>query len=728
MKLLSYSFTVLLIHYVSAIHGQSDTTKTVTYKDLIISDVKKTIGTGTMGEEKGTWIYAGRKSEVIATDSIGSNKATNNTRELMGRIPGMNVSETETGGFVSNGFGLRGLAPLQSAEMNVRQNGYNVAGDVMGYNEVYYLPPMEAVERIEIVRGAGSLQFGPQFGGMVNYITAQAPKTRKLEWRSSLTGGSYVLINIFNSLGGTLGRFSYYAYCQYRHMDGFRPNNVNDQYLGMGRISYGHGSTYNLSLEYSFLRNKIQMPGGLTDEWFAKDPAASYRPRNWITTPWNIVALNGEFSLSAQTQLSISVSYGHKSRFLIWKNEDGGTAALDTFMPGIGSYVPREVEKETMDNSSAELRVLHHYHIRGREQTLAAGVRAGLSVFHTQEGGMGSCGFDMKFNVDSNGFENEAHFTNANLAVFAENIFRIGRCISITPGLRIEYLHSAVRGYTTVSDTDMVLYADGAKDRAVMLGGVGMEIKPSSFSDIYINVNRAYRPIDYSTLFPFGTVSKIDKSLHDADGYNAELGYRGHRLNMLCWDVNGFLLLYKDKPGTVLETDASGNEYTVRKNVSNSLHLGIESYLELNLIKTISPSSHIGDVRIFNSLAYVHARYTEGIYRGKQVEYAPDIIERAGISYAMRGLTIKTQISYQSRSYGDATNAEYSKGAVAGVIPAYYVLDCSASYSIGRFGICAGLNNVFDSQYFTLRADEYPGPGIMPSIGRNFYLTFVTKL
>ena len=511
-------------------------------------------------------------------------------------------------------------------------------------------------------------------------------------------------------------------------MDGFRLNNVNDQFLGMARINYGHGSKYNLSLEYSFLRNKIQMPGGLTDEWFAKDPSASYRPRNWITTPWNIVALNGDFSLSARTQLSINASYGHKSRFLIWKNEDGGTAALDTFMTGIGSYVPREVEKETMDNGSEELRLLYHYHIRGREQTLAAGVRAGLSFLHTQEAGAGSSGFDMNFKVDSNGFENEAHFTNANLAVFAENIFRISKWISITPGLRIEYLHSAVSGYTTLSDTDMVLHADGARDRAVMLGGLGVEIKTSSSSDIYINASRAYRPIDYSTLFPFGTISKIDKNLHDASGYNAELGYRGHRLNKFCWDVNGFLLFYKDKLGTVLETDAYGNEYTVRSNVSNSLHLGIESYIELNLIKTISPSSRIGDIRVFNSLAYVHARYTGGIFRDKQVEYAPDIIERAGISYTIRGLTIKTQMSYQSRSYGDATNAEHSRDAVAGVIPAYYVSDCSISYSIGRFGISLGLNNVFDRHYFTLRADEYPGPGIMPSIGRNFYLTFVTKM
>ncbi len=87
-----------------------------------------------------------------------------------GRIPGANYSETEGGGFPSNGIGFRGLNPSQSVETNTRQNGYNITGDLYGYPESYYLPPLEAVERIEVTRGASSLQFGPQFGGVINYI------------------------------------------------------------------------------------------------------------------------------------------------------------------------------------------------------------------------------------------------------------------------------------------------------------------------------------------------------------------------------------------------------------------------------------------------------------------------------------------------------------------------------------------------------------------------------
>jgi Fe(3+) dicitrate transport protein len=32
-----------------------------------------------------------------------------------------------------------------------------------------------------------------------------------------------------------------------------------------------------------------------------------------------------------------------------------------------------------------------------------------------------------------------------------------------------------------------------------------------------------------------------------------------------------------------------------------------------------------------------------------------------------------------------------------------------------------GINNLTDAHYFTKRTGEYPGPGILPGIGRTFY-------
>ena len=65
-----------------------------------------------------------------------------------------------------------------------------------------------------------------------------------------------------------------------------------------------------------------------------------------------------------------------------------------------------------------------------------------------------------------------------------------------------------------------------------------------------------------------------------------------------------------------------------------------------------------------------------------------------------------------------------SDDAVVGFIPAYTVLDWSATARLGsHWRIQAGVNNVADRKYFTRRTDEYPGPGIIPSIGRSGYLS-----
>ena len=224
-------FLLAIIFPAVVLHAQQRQDSIKQLKEVTVTGIRNVHGTGHMPEVRDGIIYSGKKNEVILVDSLDANKAINNTRQILGRIPGLNIVETETGGFTANGIGTRGLNPTQSIEMNTRQNGYNISADIYGNNEAYYLPPMEAVSRIEMVRGAASLQFGSQFGGMVNYALHEAPTDKKFEFRTSLTGGSYGMINTFNSVGGTLEKWSYYGYGQYRYMEGWRPNSRQSQLL-----------------------------------------------------------------------------------------------------------------------------------------------------------------------------------------------------------------------------------------------------------------------------------------------------------------------------------------------------------------------------------------------------------------------------------------------------------------------------------------------------------------
>jgi Fe(3+) dicitrate transport protein len=153
------------------------------------------------------------------------------------------------------------------------------------------------------------------------------------------------------------------------------------------------------------------------------------------------------------------------------------------------------------------------------------------------------------------------------------------------------------------------------------------------------------------------------------------------------------------------------------------VHKGIEAYVEFNLLKFLNAQSKPG-LSIFNSLGYTDATYTSGEFKGNRVEEASRIIERAGIIYSIKGFSATFQYNYTGDAFGDATNARTSTNPIAGYIPAYTVLDFSATYKIKNYSFIGGVNNIANHTYFTRRTDEYPGPGIIPAVGRSAYLGF----
>lgn len=714
--------TLAMIIFTCTKAQQNDSVKTL--KEVIVTGYKTVNGVGHLLESQDGIIYAGKKNEVIIVDSLDANKAINNTRQILGRIPGLNIVETESSGFTANGIATRGLNPTQSIEMNTRQNGYNISADVYGYNEAYYIPPMEAVKRIEMVRGAAALQFGAQFGGLVNYITEDAPKDKPFQFTTSHTMGSFGLFNSFNSIGGNYKKISYYGFLQYRNMDGYRPNSQQWQLSGFGKIQFTPSKKINIGLEYSFLRNRIQMPGGLTDSLFNANPKTSIRARNWLKSPWNIISNSINLNPGENTMISLKTTYIFSNRSLVWRNEDGGPGVLDTIAPATNQYVPREVESEGMHSIATEARFSTNYTLRKNKSTLAGGLRFTYAWFKREEGGEGTTGsdFDLSFTGD---YENNIDFTTLNIAPFVENIFRIGKKLTVTPGLRFEFLKNTAIGYVT--DDIYKITTDKSKKRSFLLTGIGIEYKLKYNTSVYGNISQAYRPIDYSQQQPFGVTAKIDPNLKDAVGFNSDLGYRSIIKNYLNVDASLFYLAYNNRIGEVVKTDpVTGLDYAYRTNIASSVHKGIETYIEFNILKCLNQRSKQG-LSFFNSFAYIDAKYTSGEFKGNRVETAAKEIERAGVIFNNTHFSSTFQVNYVGDAYGDATNVKVSDNPIAGYIPAYTVLDFSTTYKINNYEIKCGVNNLTDKSYFTRRTDEYPGPGIIPAIGRSFYLGFAAK-
>ncbi|MCX6207733.1 MAG: TonB-dependent receptor, partial [Bacteroidetes bacterium] len=664
MRVLLYFFIFLPIIGFT----QLDTNEIHKLKDIKVIAFKTVRGIGHMPELKDGIIYAGKKTELILVDSLDANKAINNTRQILGRIPGLNIVETETGGFTANGIATRGLNPIQSIEMNTRQNGYNISADIFGYNEAYYIPPMEAVQRIEMVRGAASLQFGSQFGGLINYVIRDAPVNKPFEFTSSQTMGSFGLLNSFNAIGGNYKKINYYGFLQYRYMAGYRPNSSQWQFSGFGKVQYLVNHKLNMGIEYSILRNELKMPGGLSDSLFNIDSKASTRSRNWLRSPWNILSANLNYTIDNQTNLNVKSTYLFSSRALVWRNEDGGPEALDTIDPSTNQYVPREVGIEKMKNSTTEVRLSRNYMLGNQKSTLATGLRLAYSWFDRKGGGEGSTGsdFDLRVNGD---WGYDLQFTTKNLAFFTENIFRISERLSITPGIRVEYLESTSKGYKTKENVKLV--SNETRTRLFPLFGVGIQYKNSMNTNIYANISQAYKPIEYGQLEPFGVNSRIDQKLRDANGFNSDFGFRGTIKNYLNFDLGLFFMAYNNRIGVTIQTDpVTGNQYSFRTNIANSVHKGIETYIEFNVLKYLDTQSPYG-LSLFNSFSLIDARYTSGAYEGKRVEAAAKTINRVGLIFNSKKLSGTFQINSVGDAFGDASNVMLSDNPVGGYIAAY---------------------------------------------------------
>lgn len=712
------SFALVLIAPLRAF-AQDDTTHKL--KPVVVTGSRVTHAVDTPPPVSNGIIFAGKTATVVHVDSSESNVSRDVTRQILSRVPGANIAELEAGGFPANGIGFRGLNPTQSLEVNVRQNGVNISGDLYGYNEVYYSPPTELIDDIQIVRGASSLAYGPQFGGALNYVLKHGtPNTAPaIEVHQSV--GSFGLFDTFGAVGGGTGPLTYYAALQHRDENGFRPNGDYDQTDAYANLGLRVSPSTNVSVEFTRFRDRIHMPGGLTDAEFDADPYASFRARNWLATPWNILEANLDSRLSDHVHFYLTSSAMFAQRYLVWLSEYGGPQVMDTIDPTTNQYAPREVDREVFYHVMSEARLAIDHRLFDRDNTLAVGVREFSGTMHRQAGGVGTTGTDFDMSV-AGPYPTDLHFGTTNLALFAEDLLHVTDRWTVTPGVRGEWLQSTVSGVEAGTATAIT---PESKSRVFALGGVGTEYHLGPAATLYANWSMAYRPVTYDLLTPFATAALISPSLKDSHGYDVDLGWRGTLMRGLSGSVTGFYLVYNNREGLLSGIDSTrGSTFTEESTIGNSLAKGVETSVTLSPFVMLGVTGPLAGLAFFDAAAYDDAHYTSGPFKDNYVELAPRWIHRAGLSYGYGPASTTFQVATQTRSYTDANNTVLSPDdSDVGVISGYTVIDWTIELQLAKhFRATFGVNNLGDARYFTDRSVEYPGPGILPSPGRS--LTF----
>jgi Fe(3+) dicitrate transport protein len=630
------------------------------------------------------------------------------------------------GSGIQTGIATRGLSPNRSWEFNMRQNGYDISSDVFGYPEAYYTPPADAVAKIEILRGASSLQYGPQFGGMINYVFDSAPAINGSKTKIRQSFGSYGLFNNFISTGLRKNKFSFYSFYHRRSADGWRENSAYTTQTGFISVGYDFNEKVKVKAEYTHSDMLSQQAGGLTDVQFQDNAQQSSRARNWMSIPWNLMNVQLDINASEKFQLEIKTFGLLATRSSVGFLDPINTA--DVILAATNDYAVRRLDVDKYQNIGTELRGKYEFKLFGNKQTLAFGARAYQAKTFRHQKGNGTTGSDFNMNIDSLGYKVNYVFGTKNYALFAEQALYLGKRILVVPGVRLEQIVSSGSG--------SVNYANGEipfQERAIskLLFGIGTEFHLNEKNEIYANASQAFRPMTFSELIPSATTDVVDPNLKDSEALNIDLGVRGSWKNYISYDASVYQMNIQDRIGTYTQSSV---RYVT--NIGASLSKGIELYVEGNVLSEFKEGK-CGSFQPFASIAYNEATYTSWndptVIAGsssdrtnKAVENAPRRIQRYGLTYKLKGFSATYQLNKVSEAFADATNSILpSVDAKSGLIPAYSVSDLSFGYS-GKenYTLQVGVNNLFDESYFTRRAGGYPGPGLLPSNGRTFFFTF----
>lgn len=699
----------------------------------IIAQKERVFELNRLKDVEGTAIYAGKKTEVIQVDQSMANLATNNARQIYSQVAGLNIFQNDDGGLQLN-IGGRGLNPNRTANFNTRQNGYDISADVLGYPESYYTPAAEGLQQIQIIRGAASLQYGTQFGGLVNFIMKEPNPNKPLEVITRNTAGSYGLYTNFTSLSGTKDQWSYYTYVNYKRGDGFRPNSEYESINMFSHLGYDFNEKTKLTGEVTYMNYLAQQAGGLTDQMFDRDPYQSNRERNWFEVDWLLYNLKLSHEFSKQTNFTFNFFGLNAQRSALGFR----TNRVDQIDPN----EERDLIVSDFSNFGFEARLLSEYDILDKDATFLIGTKYYNSDNQEQQGA-GSDGFGPDFsfrNDEYPGYPNQSEFNlpNTNVALFGENIFYITDKFSVTPGFRFEYIKTESDGFFRLINTDnagnviddQTIEDQRNFERSFVLLGLGMSYKPSKALELYGNISENYRSVTFSDININNPAFAVNPDITDEEGFTADLGARGNFNNFISFDASVFALAYRERIGFVQKVLSDNRIVSERGNIGDALIYGVESLFDFNLKKILNLNSAYS-LNYFVNTSLITSEYLNseiaGI-EGNKVEFVPDLNLKTGFRFAYKDFGASMQYTYLSDQFTDATNSvDGSISGVIGEIPQYDVLDFSMSYRYKNFKLETGVNNLLDEAYFTRRATGYPGPGIIPSAPRNWYATFVIE-
>lgn len=644
---------------------------------------------------RGTRVYQGKKTTSTSLGSIPPIQ-NNNYRQAFSQMPGLLVSEQQTPGHVNMNY--RGVGdPHETGFLLTTKDSIPILSDWFGYSTAYYAPPLEAVDRVELIRGGSGLLYGPQPGPVLNYVT-HLPPAEQEGWLASTrhTVGSYGLYSTHNALGRTSGPLGFLGYFNHRQANGPRENADFEVFNGDLKAVLQANPPSRWILDLSSYRSESGEAGRLTQAQYANNRDLPRTPNDRIWIERHVPTLTYENNLSEETLVAVKSWGGYQDRSS--RRQSGTRTNLDR-------------QEFTFFGTDARLR--HLWNAWGNEHALTGGfvVYTSDSPRYRESGATPqSTSGTAQFHMDRS--------TNYG-ALFLENLFKFGP-LGVIPAFRLETLAMDAEENFNVG-VNRALQSDSFTN-VVPLGGLGLTFDVTPKNTLYANASQSYKPQTYDDLVnPTIAAQRPPSALDESKVWNYEAGVRGNPLPWLAYDTSVFFIDYDNYFET--RTLAGGN--VERSNSGRAEFKGWEGWAEADLIGLwdalagTDRGSRWGMLALSAGISRLNAEFVSGSNDGREPAYAPSYMLKSGLTYQLPG---RAKVSLTHQFVGDHFWQDSNAAGTVGTdkVDSYKVWDLAAELNVHKdiVSLFFGANNLFNEEYYSRARSD----GIEPAYERNLYL------
>ncbi|AZO86850.1 amino acid ABC transporter substrate-binding protein [Stutzerimonas stutzeri] len=633
-----------------------------------------------------------------------------NVGDVLKRVPGVQVQDANgTGGSdISLNVGVRGLTSRLSPRSTVLIDGIPAAFAPYGQPQLSMAPISSGnLDSIDVVRGAGSVRYGPQnVGGVINFVTRAIPEQASAEIGTTLEtsqhGGWKHIDTAF--MGGTadngMGVALLYSGV---NGNGYREsNNGNDIDDVILKTHWAPTDVDDFSLNFHYYDAKADMPGGLTQAQYDADPFQSVRDYDSFSGRRKDVSFKWARQIDDRTQAEVLTYYTDSFR---------GSTIASRDLKTLNSY-PRSYY-----TFGIEPRVSHVFDVGPTTQEVSVGYRYLKEAMHEEASRVALVNNEpvVRPGADGHVYQDRTGGTEAN-SVYVDNKIDVGNW-TVTPGIRFEHISTDWHDRPVLDNAGKPV---PEKKRSIEsnepLPALSVMYHMSEAWKLFANYETSFGALQYFQLGQGGIGDEPANGLQPEKAKTYEIGTR---YNDDVWggEVTLFYIDFDDE----LQYISNDVGWT---NLGATKHQGIETSVHYDLA-ALDP--RLDGLTANAGFTYTRATYEGEIpgFKGRDLPFYSRQVATAGLRYDINRWTWNLDAFAQSkqRSPGTGVNAdgsfngnyitEGSADGQFGDIPGYVTWNVRSGYDFGpqvsNLKLGAGVKNIFDKQYFTRSSDNNSG-------------------